>query len=101
MKETNKLNCQEFDNFLVDYCDGTLTPQQNESIETHLAQCIHCDDLYKKYIATVGILHNLPQFNCPPHIVDSVIDSINPEKTKRPLLLKLYSIFPKKIIKKL
>ena len=96
MKKMNNINCQDFDKVLVDYCDGTLTPQQNEDIESHLAQCVHCGDLYKEYIAAVGILHNLPQLNCPAHLVDSVINSINPGETKKSSFSKLYSLFPKK-----
>ena len=44
------LTCWEFDNFIVDYQDGALSPEQRQLFEQHLATCPPCRRYLESYV---------------------------------------------------
>jgi anti-sigma factor RsiW len=43
------MTCQELIDFLMDYCDGALPPEQLAEFEKHLHCCPPCVDYMKTY----------------------------------------------------
>ncbi len=39
------MNCEKYQNLLSDFIDGSLTPQDHNSVETHLSGCVVCAEV--------------------------------------------------------
>jgi anti-sigma factor (TIGR02949 family) len=52
-----KIDCRHVWSQVSDYIDGTVTPQEREAIERHLANCRHCSavmDSTRNILVLVG-----------------------------------------------
>jgi anti-sigma factor RsiW len=49
------MTCREIIDFLVQYLDGELTPQQRDGFEAHLAICPDCVEYLHTYRQTVAL----------------------------------------------
>ena len=48
------MNCESYQNLLSDFIDGSLTPQDYEQVEQHLAACADCAEARADLSAIVG-----------------------------------------------
>ena len=48
------MNCEKYQDLLSDFIDGSLTPQDYKSVETHLSVCIVCAEARSDLDAIVG-----------------------------------------------
>lgn len=49
------ITCRELIEFLMDYLDGNLTPDQRQAFEQHLAVCPDCVAYLENYRVTVAL----------------------------------------------
>jgi anti-sigma factor RsiW len=52
---TRRLNCRELIEFLADYLDAELAPQERAAFEAHLAVCPYCVDYLATYRETIHL----------------------------------------------
>jgi anti-sigma factor RsiW len=74
------LTCQELVNFLMDYLDGQLPPDQRRRFEEHLNVCPPCVAYVQNYRSTVTLSRRLAE-----HPLDRVPDSV-PEELVQAIL---------------
>ena len=48
------MNCENYQDLLSDFIDGSLTPQDHNSVETHLSVCVVCAEARSDLDAIVG-----------------------------------------------
>ena len=61
------MTCREFNEFLIDYRSGGLTPEDCAHFEAHLAECSHCVMFLKSYEETIRLAKGTVQ--CPDEIL--------------------------------
>ncbi len=49
------MNCQEVFEFVMDYLDGELAPEQRQGFEEHLRACPECVNYLESYRLTVRV----------------------------------------------
>jgi anti-sigma factor RsiW len=49
------VTCQEFIDFLMDYADGVLPPEQRAQFDEHLSVCPDCVNYLASYRATTSL----------------------------------------------
>lgn len=49
------INCREFENFVIDYFEGSLPEQQVRVFEFHLKICRECRDYLEAYQRTIDV----------------------------------------------
>lgn len=49
------INCREFENFMIDYFEGSLPKQQVRVFEFHLKICRECRDYLAAYQRTIDV----------------------------------------------
>ncbi len=49
------INCREFENFMIDYIEGSLPKQQRRIFEFHLKLCRECRDYLAAYRRTIEV----------------------------------------------
>jgi anti-sigma factor RsiW len=52
------INCREFDEFIVNYLDGSLPARQRLAFKMHLAACSTCRNYLKQYRKTMSAAQN-------------------------------------------
>jgi len=73
------VTCKEFDDFLVDYFDGTLTSRQNTIFELHLKFCPKCRDylaVYKRSIELSQAILKKENDELPDNVPADLIKAI-------------------------
>ena len=74
------MTCREIVEFLLDYFNDDLSPEQRVHFEEHLAECPECVAYLFSYRMTVGVTkHALGD------IVDTTVDAL-PEDLRRAIL---------------
>ena len=49
------MTCRELTEFLIDYVDGTLSPDERARFDGHLARCPDCVTYLRNYEATIRL----------------------------------------------
>ena len=49
------MTCREFNEFLIDYRSGDLTPGERTRFEAHLVRCSHCVASLRSYEETIRL----------------------------------------------
>jgi hypothetical protein len=49
------MNCKIFEQFLGDFIEGDLSPQNHEQCADHLTHCAECDTLKAEYELTIKL----------------------------------------------
>jgi len=70
------MNCQEFDNLIVDYLDGSLPKKEQRACRQHVRQCPACRSAALKYRHIVKKLQQLPPVRCPDTVVNAVFEAL-------------------------
>lgn len=55
------ITCREFEDFVLSYLDGELTPKQNRVFKMHLYLCRECRDYLNAYQRSVELSQHLLQ----------------------------------------
>lgn len=66
MSESDELNCQEFVELVTEYLEGTLSPQDHERFDAHLAYCDPCVDYIEQMRYTIRSLGRLREEHITP-----------------------------------
>lgn len=62
------MNCENYQNLLSDFIDGSLTPQDYNSVETHLSVCVVCTEARSDLDAIVGFcLEHRGEYDAVPN----------------------------------
>ena len=72
--------CDECDDLLVDYMEGTLPAERTRALETHLELCPACWRFVNTCRGTVHIAKSLPVDDMPPELTQRLIDFLRKEK---------------------
>ena len=71
------MNCEEIEGSIAPYALGAFTPQEQEMVEAHLAECAHCRQLLAEYRDVVGRLpYGVPLVEPPPELKGRVLGRI-------------------------
>ena len=87
-RERLQMTCQEVNEFLADYLDGTLPWRQRLSFNLHLMICQHCRQYMASYAATVRLTKSLRQATeqqVPEELVRAILTArraTHPTKTE-------------------
>jgi hypothetical protein len=62
------MNCEKYQDFLSDFIDGSLAPEDHESVETHLSLCGVCAEARNDLDAVVGFcLEHRGEYDAVPN----------------------------------
>lgn len=82
------MTCQELLDFLIDYTDGTLSPEERARFDHHLAICVDCRNYLASYLATVHMgrsaLQSPSGTETEPPVPESLVQAILAARPKRP-----------------
>lgn len=74
------MNCQTFEQYLVDYLEGTLSQEQTRDADAHLQQCDQCQVLLAQEQTISAKIRQLPTLSCPKSVLERVFDRIEEEQ---------------------
>jgi anti-sigma factor RsiW len=62
------MNCEKYQELLSDFIDGSLTPEDHNSVETHLSECVVCAEARSDLGAIVGFcLEHRGEYDAVPN----------------------------------
>lgn len=67
-------NCKESINLLVDFLDGSMDPEEEKALISHLEQCPPCVDFVKTYRATPDLCKRALAKTMPPELSAKLTD---------------------------
>ncbi len=73
------MNCKDLAEFLMDYVDGTLPPDQMAAFELHMQKCppcVHYIQTYKQCIAMGKICIECEEDAIPAEVPDGLVRAI-------------------------
>lgn len=75
------LTCKQFDDFLLDFCDGNLPYRQRMSMYMHLGLCRDCREFMQRYERAVAIgrracAHDVDLADVPEGLVQAVLANL-------------------------
>lgn len=73
------ITCREFNDFIMEYVEGTLTEDQKTLFNRHMRVCPMCRNFLKTYIATYkakGDIFPYEDIDVPDVIPQDLIDAI-------------------------
>lgn len=73
------MTCREFIEFLIDYLDDELLPEQRVAFESHLKTCPDCVDYLRTYTKSVELGKSLlkqPEDVIPADVPEDLIKAI-------------------------
>jgi predicted anti-sigma-YlaC factor YlaD len=76
------ITCKQALESLVDYLEGSMTPEVKREIEQHLADCGCCPGVIESYMKTAKLCHKALKKSAPAGLVQRLMDSLR-EKTRR------------------
>jgi hypothetical protein len=66
--EVGTMNCDNYQDLLSDFVDGSLPPQEHQRVETHLGGCSDCSDVRRDLGAIVGFcLEHRGEYDAVPN----------------------------------
>ncbi len=83
------LTCQEFEDFVLDYFEGTLTAKENAIFKMHLLVCTDCKRYLAAYKRSVELGQNLfkePNSPVPDDMPEDLVQAILAAKESEPEL---------------
>lgn len=70
------MHCDQMEELIAAYADGELQGEQKQQLESHLAECPHCADLYREYLAMNEALAGCEK-RAPEDLCDKVMQTIH------------------------
>jgi anti-sigma factor RsiW len=70
------MTCRELIEFLIDYLDGTLAPQERERFDAHLAVCAPCKRYLDSYRKTIRLAKSAVATMDVPRIPEELVHAI-------------------------
>lgn len=71
------MNCNDFENLVIDYLENTVSNPQRKQIESHLIECEKCRTLAEQEKLVMEQLTRIPVEQCPDEIIDHVMETIS------------------------
>ncbi len=83
------MNCNDFENLVIDYLENTLPAPLRSQVESHLSECEKCRKQAGQEKLLMEQLIKIPVEPCPDEIIDHVIESISlPRSSFKERILK-------------
>lgn len=73
------MTCREFADFIIDYLEGDLAPEQTALFERHLVRCPNCPEYLRQYRATIEagrLAFPDPDASVPSDVPEALIQAI-------------------------
>jgi anti-sigma factor RsiW len=70
------MNCTDFLKQLTDYFDGRVEPSLMREVQTHLAECHHCEVVLDTTRQTISIYREHEIYEFPPELEHRLHDAI-------------------------
>lgn len=74
------MHCDQMEELIAAYADGELQGEQKQQLEAHLAECPHCAELYREYLAISKALAGCEK-RAPEDLCDKVMQTIREQNT--------------------
>lgn len=74
------MNCEQYDNFLNDYLDGTLSSDLEKKHHEHLGQCAYCQTRYQEALELKEALESFPVPEPDKQFEVRMLDVLNKDK---------------------
>ncbi len=74
------MHCDQMEELIAAYADGELQGEQKQQLEQHLAECPHCAELYREYLAMNEALACCEK-RAPEDLCDKVMQTIHEQNT--------------------
>ena len=75
------ITCKEFNDFIYDYVEENLTPEQNILFKRHMKVCPMCRNFLRTYLATYNAKDELLPYSdldvpasVPQDLIDAILD---------------------------
>lgn len=72
------MNCAELEILLCDYLDGALVGERKRQVESHLAACPGCAELFADASAAVGLMDRAALVEPPPELLTRILHNTPP-----------------------
>ena len=82
--------CEQF----TEYQDNSLPPEIRAKVDSHLASCSSCQEIFQKLTAVIDKLHNIPTLQASTDFTSTLlsrIDSLNQETVWQKIYSSSYS----------
>ncbi len=76
--------CSHVQRLLADFADGTVSAQDSEMAEAHLAVCQACRDLAATYCDIIDYARCLPPVPVPPELLPRFLKAVRALDSHRP-----------------
>jgi anti-sigma factor RsiW len=87
------MNCNEIQERLSEYVDNRMNAEMSAVIESHLASCADCSEVFAHIAGTVRLLKAEPQVEPPMGLVTRVMAHVNDEPAKQSFWQRLFPSF--------
>ncbi|MCF7825786.1 MAG: zf-HC2 domain-containing protein [Candidatus Marinimicrobia bacterium] len=77
MQNTDCTNIREQ---YTEYQENTLPPEIRAKVDTHLASCSSCNEIFRELNRVIRTLHNLPSLQASAHFTSSLLTRIETDK---------------------
>ncbi len=67
------LNCEQVNQFIVDYLEGDLPVKTKKQFEQHLTMCPSCTPFLDHYRETIQVVHDDGQLEVPDDLIEHTI----------------------------
>ncbi|HLC25147.1 MAG TPA: zf-HC2 domain-containing protein [bacterium] len=68
MMASGGISCEELNQLLIDYVDGTLPDEDRARLDGHLKDCPNCLAMMRTYRKTIGLTREVHQNNMPTEV---------------------------------
>lgn len=69
------LSCEDVNQFIIDYLEGTIPARTRTKFEVHLAKCPNCGLYFEQYLQTVDLVRDdgALEMDLPEELVESTL----------------------------
>ena len=82
---SNHMACNEFVELVTEYLEGTLSPEDRQRFEEHLALCDGCSTYLEQMRQTISVLGRLPEEAIPPAAEEKLLSAFRELEDRNPL----------------
>lgn len=68
------LSCQQVNQFIVDYLEGTMDEPTRVAFESHLRHCPNCGPFLDQYRTTARLVRDADDIEVPPAVIERTIE---------------------------
>ena len=73
-------SCEEINQFLADYLEGSLPEATHSQFQAHLSMCDNCVSFFNQYESTIELVKELDEIKIPEQLVEHTIEFLREKK---------------------